>query len=190
LNPSQSSKALNLKLKLIQKGELITLVKPFVQYFNYIIKLIEQSQKCVTMSNEAPEVEPHSKRRKKEASPSSSSGFLQSLPEAVAMICLARVSRLDHAALSLVSKSCRSMVLSPELYQTRSLIGYAEKFLYVCFCMPTDETLCWCILLPTVDVSTGNNVNRAHLIPSLPSQPRKDKWQSLVERLVLGLSVS
>ncbi|KAG7578570.1 hypothetical protein ISN45_Aa03g027520 [Arabidopsis thaliana x Arabidopsis arenosa] len=111
------------------------------------------------MSNDAPEVATHSKRRKKEASPSSSSGFLHSLLEAVAISCLARVSRLDHAALSLVSKTCLLMVLSSELYQTRSLTAYAEKFLYVCFCMPTDETPRWFILRPTKDAASGNDVN-------------------------------
>ncbi|CAL9222229.1 unnamed protein product [Arabidopsis halleri] len=65
------------------------------------------------------------------------------------------------------------MVVSHELYQTRSLTGYAEKYLYVCFCMPTDETPRWFIFRPTKDAATGNNVNLAHLIPSFPIQPRK-----------------
>ncbi|EFH61919.1 hypothetical protein ARALYDRAFT_342629 [Arabidopsis lyrata subsp. lyrata] len=128
------------------------------------------------MSKDAPEVATHNKRRKKEASSSSSSRFLHSLPEAVAISCLACVSRLDHAALSLVSKTCRSMVLSSELYQTRSLTGYAEKFLYVCFCMPTDETPRLFIFRPTKDAAIRNNVNLAHgahPIPSFPSQQRK-----------------
>lgn len=101
----------------------------------------------------------------------SSSKFLHSLPDAVAISCLARVSRLDHAALSLVSKSCRSLVVSSELYQTRSLMGYVEKYGYVCLRMTPDSTPRWFILRPTLDDGTGKTVNRAHMIPSLPSQP-------------------
>nr|VDC65531.1 unnamed protein product [Brassica rapa] len=74
------------------------------------------------------------KRRKKETSPSSSS--FDSLPDAVAISCLARVSRLDQAALSAVSKRFRSLVVSPEFYKTRSLMGHAEKCVYVCLGLP------------------------------------------------------
>lgn len=51
-------------------------------------------------------------------------------------------------------------------------MGYAEKFLYVCLCMPTDQTPRWFILRPTLDTATGKNVNLAHPIPSFPCQPR------------------
>ncbi|XP_023641239.1 putative F-box/kelch-repeat protein At3g24610 [Capsella rubella] len=80
------------------------------------------------MSNEEPP-QNNNKRRRKEASPS----LLESLPDELAISCLARLSRLDLAALSLVSKSCRSFVLSPELCQMRSVMGYAEKYPYICF---------------------------------------------------------
>ncbi|CAA7015917.1 unnamed protein product [Microthlaspi erraticum] len=123
------------------------------------------------------ETAPHHKRRKEEASqssPSSSSSsfeLLDSLPKAVAIDCLARVSRLDHAALSLVSTSVRSLVVSVELYKARSAMGYAEKFVYICLSMPPDPNPRWFILRPTLDSATGKTVNRAHAIPSPPSQP-------------------
>lgn len=82
--------------------------------------------------------------------------------------------KIGPCILILVSKTCRSMVLSSELYQTRSLTGYAEKFLYVCFCMPTDETPRLFIFRPTKDAAIRNNVNLAHPIPSFPSQQRKE----------------
>ncbi|CDY51775.1 BnaC05g49580D [Brassica napus] len=82
------------------------------------------------------------KRRKKETSPSSS---FDSLPDAVAISCLARVSRLDQAALSVVSKRFRSLVVSPEFYKTRSLM----------------------------DPATGKTVKRAQPIPFFRSQPRE-----------------
>ncbi|EOA30612.1 hypothetical protein CARUB_v10013743mg [Capsella rubella] len=110
-----------------------------------------------TMSNEEPP-QNNNKRRRKEASPS----LLESLPDELAISCLARLSRLDLAALSLVSKSCRSFVLSPELCQMRSVMGYAEKYPYICFSgVYPDPTPRWFILRKT----------RIHLIPSHPSQP-------------------
>ncbi|CAN6805702.1 unnamed protein product, partial [Brassica oleracea] len=44
--------------------------------------------------------------------------------------------------LSLVSKSFRSLVSSPELYKTRSLFGFTESCLYVCFTKDLWYTLC------------------------------------------------
>ncbi|XP_013639180.1 PREDICTED: putative F-box/kelch-repeat protein At3g24610 [Brassica oleracea var. oleracea] len=83
------------------------------------------------------------KRRKKEKSPSSS---FDSLPDAVAISCLARVSRLDQAALSVVSKRFRSLVVSPEFYKITRRSAYP---------------------------ATGNTVKRAQPIPFFPSQPRE-----------------
>ncbi|CAG7868681.1 unnamed protein product [Brassica rapa] len=111
------------------------------------------------------------KRRKKETSPSSSS--FDSLPDAVAISCLARVSRLDQAALSAVSKRFRSLVVSPEFYKTRSLMGHAEKCVYVCLGLPPHIIPRWFVLHPTLDPATGKTVKRAQPIPFFPSQPRE-----------------
>ncbi|CAA7012917.1 unnamed protein product [Microthlaspi erraticum] len=54
-----------------------------------------------------------------------------SLPDDLLMSCLARVSRLYYPTLSLVSKSFRSLLASPELYKARSLLGHTESCLYV-----------------------------------------------------------
>ncbi|KAG2268018.1 hypothetical protein Bca4012_061533 [Brassica carinata] len=110
------------------------------------------------------------KRRKKETSPSSS---FDSLPDALAISCLARVSRLDQAALSLVSKRFRSLVVSPEFYKARSLMGHAEKCVYVCLGLPPYLIPRWFVLHPTLDPATGKTVKRAHPIPFFPSQPRE-----------------
>lgn len=123
---------------------------------------MKRCRDLLTMSKEEP---PHNKRRK-EASPS-----LDSLPDPVAISCLAGLSRSDHAALSLVSKSCRSLVVSPELYQTRSLMGHMEKYLYICLTMPPDQTPRWFILWK----------NRAHAIPSIPSQPPEESTVVVVD---------
>ncbi|CAA7036324.1 unnamed protein product [Microthlaspi erraticum] len=55
-----------------------------------------------------------------------------SLPYDLLLNCIAHVSRLYYPTLSLVSKSFRSLVASPELYKVRSLLGRTESCLYVC----------------------------------------------------------
>ncbi|WZZ38063.1 hypothetical protein YC2023_034322 [Brassica napus] len=87
------------------------------------------------------------RKRKREPSPESNptpvskptpastpqwSSPIPSLPYDLVLLCVARVSRLYYPTLSLVSKSFRSLVSSPELYKTRSLFGFTESCLYVC----------------------------------------------------------
>ncbi|CDY42635.1 BnaC01g00470D [Brassica napus] len=59
-----------------------------------------------------------------------------SLPDDLLINCLARVSRLYYPALSCVSKNFRSIIASPEIYQTRSSLNRTEKciYLYLSFC--------------------------------------------------------
>ncbi|XP_023637961.1 F-box/kelch-repeat protein At4g39560 [Capsella rubella] len=117
------------------------------------------------MSNSAATKEPPHKKRKMSPSPSSSS-TLTSLPDDMVMSCLARTSRLDLAALSQVSKSYGTLVTSPDLYRTRSLLSCMENCLYVCLLTPLDP-IPRCFIL-----RRGNkSVNRLLCpIPSLPFQ--------------------
>ncbi|CAA0408563.1 unnamed protein product [Arabidopsis thaliana] len=66
-----------------------------------------------------------------------------SLPYDVILIILARVSRSYYTNLSLVSKSFRSILTSPELYKTRTLLGKTENFLYVCLRFPDEANPRW-----------------------------------------------
>nr|VDD05495.1 unnamed protein product [Brassica rapa] len=59
---------------------------------------------------------------------------LSILPDEIVMNCLAFVPRLDHGSLYLVSKLHRSLMLSPELYQARSLMGRTEHCIYLSSC--------------------------------------------------------
>ncbi|KAJ0234001.1 F-box domain-containing protein [Hirschfeldia incana] len=68
------------------------------------------------------------KNKKKKVATSS----LSSLPYDLLVMIVARVPRSYYRTLSLVSKSFRSMVVSPELYKVRSLLGLTETCLYVC----------------------------------------------------------
>ncbi|CAF1700582.1 BnaC03g72150D [Brassica napus] len=57
---------------------------------------------------------------------------LSVLPDDLLVMIVARVPILYYRTLSLVSKSFRSMVVSPELYKVRSVLGLTESCLYVC----------------------------------------------------------
>ncbi|KAL1190418.1 F-box/kelch-repeat protein [Cardamine amara subsp. amara] len=97
-------------------------------------------------------------------SPLSSWSLLSSLPDEMILSCLARVSRSDQAAMSLVSKSYRSLMASPELYKTRSVLGCVENCficLYVCLLTPPDPSPRWFI---------HRRGKPLFPIPSLPSQ--------------------
>ncbi|CAA7023933.1 unnamed protein product [Microthlaspi erraticum] len=65
------------------------------------------------------------------------------LPDDLLLRCFARVSRLYYPTLSLVSKSFRSLLASPELYQTRSQLDRTESCLYVCLTLPPDPKPRW-----------------------------------------------
>nr|VDC85821.1 unnamed protein product [Brassica oleracea] len=91
------------------------------------------------------------RKRKREPTPASNptpastprwSSPIPSLPYDLVLLCVTRVSRLYYPTLSLVSKSFRSLVSSPELYKTRSLFGFTESCLYVCFTKDLWYTLC------------------------------------------------
>ncbi|CAA7033573.1 unnamed protein product [Microthlaspi erraticum] len=59
------------------------------------------------------------------------------LPDDLLLNCIARVSRSYYPILSLVCKRFRSLFVSTELYQTRTLLGCTETCLYVCLKLPT-----------------------------------------------------
>ncbi|CAA7022211.1 unnamed protein product [Microthlaspi erraticum] len=88
------------------------------------------------MSNSAAEEPPRHKKTKEEPLPPASSSPFTSLPDAVALSCVVRVSKLERAALSVVSNSVRSLLVSPDFNKTRSLFGLAEKLVYVCLRTP------------------------------------------------------
>ncbi|CAA7055261.1 unnamed protein product [Microthlaspi erraticum] len=104
------------------------------------------------------------KRKRKKPSPvlpqTLQSTPVPSLPDDLLLSSFARISRLHYPALSLVSKTFRSLLTSPELYETRSLLGRTESCLYLCLKPTTDPfpirrwfTLC---RKPNRTLTTGN----------------------------------
>ncbi|KAF4371687.1 hypothetical protein CsatB_023682 [Cannabis sativa] len=57
--------------------------------------------------------------------------LIPSLSDDVALNCLARIPRCHHPTLSLVSKTFRSLLSSPLLFNARSLLNSTQHFLYL-----------------------------------------------------------
>ncbi|XP_010468803.1 PREDICTED: putative F-box/kelch-repeat protein At4g35120 [Camelina sativa] len=110
--------------------------------------------------------QPPQKKRKKKNHTTIPPPSFSSLPHDIVLNCLARISRCHYRSLSLVSKSIRSLIYSPELYQSRSLIGNTEPFLYLCqHSHPSDR---WFHLDQNL-VTDGNFRDERSLSPITPS---------------------
>ena len=91
----------------------------------------------VMMMSRCDAEEDPSQTKKRKQSPSSG------LPEEMVLSCLARVSRSEHASLSLVSKRHRSLLTTPELYKFRTLLGCTENLIHLCLRIPPDPNPGW-----------------------------------------------
>ncbi|XP_010490769.1 PREDICTED: F-box/kelch-repeat protein At5g03020-like [Camelina sativa] len=96
-----------------------------------------------------------------------------SLPDDVALNCLARISRFHYPTLSLVSKGFRSLLASPDLEATRSFIGNPENHLCVCLKLNNNPNLCWFTVSPIPK-------QRLKPIPSYPQQQRYPQSPTVV----------
>ncbi|KAL0889401.1 hypothetical protein Bca101_013384 [Brassica carinata] len=83
-----------------------------------------------------------------------------SLPDDLVVSCLARVSRLQYPTLSLVSKSFRSLLPSPHLYETRSSLDRTESCLYVCIRFSDETNPRWFTLCQKPDHTTTNKTQK------------------------------
>ncbi|ESQ37209.1 hypothetical protein EUTSA_v10002790mg [Eutrema salsugineum] len=114
--------------------------------------------------------------------PTPGSNPIPSLPNDLILSCLARVPRSYYPYLSLVSKSFRSLLASPELYKTRSLLGRTESCLYLCLQFSADPhprffTLC---RKPKKKKKKKPSGNLLALIPS-PCSRAIPSWSCLFE---------
>ncbi|KAG7552913.1 F-box-like domain superfamily [Arabidopsis thaliana x Arabidopsis arenosa] len=107
---------------------------------------------------------------------------IPSLPDDVLVSCLARVSRLHYPILSLVSKNFRSLIASPELYKTRSLLGRTESCLYVCLGFPPDPyNQRWFTLCMKPNRTVANKKPSCNILVPIPtSNSPPTQWLNLV----------
>ncbi|KAF2533878.1 hypothetical protein F2Q70_00033476 [Brassica cretica] len=90
------------------------------------------------------------------------------LPNELILSCLARAPRLYYPTLTLVSKSFRSLINSPELCKTRSLLARTESCLYVCFQFQNEGNAHWFTLYrnPYQTVDDNSQTNKLDSPPS------------------------
>ncbi|CAA0408565.1 unnamed protein product [Arabidopsis thaliana] len=124
---------------------------------------------------------PEKKRKKNQKSSPN-----PSLPEDLIVSILARVSRSYYTNLSVVSKTFRSILTSPELYKTRTLLGKPETFLYVCLRFPDEANPRWLILYRKPNQTLTKKKKKkedssVHLLAPIPilNSPTVE-WSSLV----------
>ncbi|KAL5751808.1 hypothetical protein ACOSQ2_022315 [Xanthoceras sorbifolium] len=102
--------------------------------------------------------------------PSPPPALIPTLPDDVAINCLARIPRSHYPILSLVSKPIRSLLSSSLLYTTRSLLSCDQHFLYICLRFPTNPSL----LFFTLHHTPNRTTTRHHIlvpVPPIPSSP-------------------
>ncbi|KFK27120.1 hypothetical protein AALP_AA8G337500 [Arabis alpina] len=92
----------------------------------------------------------------KKPSPSPQLPSLLSLPHHLLLTCIARISRLYYPTLSLVSKTFRFLVASPELYKARSVLGQTHSCLYLCMRFYRDPNPIWFTLCLKPDQTLVN----------------------------------
>ncbi|CAH8321983.1 unnamed protein product [Eruca vesicaria subsp. sativa] len=88
---------------------------------------------------------------------------------------VSQLSRMYYPTLSLVSKSFRSLVSSPELYKTRSLKLF-ESCLYVCL-QTLDVTADWYTLCLKPDKTLNKKNKTRYALARVPAyDPKQSKW--------------
>ncbi|CAA7020579.1 unnamed protein product [Microthlaspi erraticum] len=102
---------------------------------------------------------------------------ISSLPYDLLLSCIARISRSYYPTLSLVSKNFRSIVASPELYQTRSRLGLTESCLYLYLRHPRVPGTNWFTLCrkPNRTITGNSSGNLFIPIPSPNFPPEESK---------------
>ncbi|CAA7058726.1 unnamed protein product [Microthlaspi erraticum] len=104
------------------------------------------------------------KRRKQNPPPTPQSTPNPPLPYDLLLSCIARVSRLYYPTLALVSKSFRSLIASPELYKTRSLLSRTESCLYVCIQSSSASVRTWYTLCRKPNKTLSNETKSSGYI--------------------------
>ncbi|ESQ32975.1 hypothetical protein EUTSA_v10005584mg [Eutrema salsugineum] len=81
------------------------------------------------------------------------------IPNDIIINCLARISRSYYPKLSLVSKTFRSLISSPELYRERYHLKTQENVLYVCLQLPDRRLPSWYSLWIKLDQTLTSDMD-------------------------------
>ncbi|TXG61258.1 hypothetical protein EZV62_012621 [Acer yangbiense] len=98
--------------------------------------------------------------------------LIPTLPDDIAINCLARIPRSHHPILSLVSKPICSLLSSSLLYTTRSLLSCDHHFLYLCLRIPTNPSLLFFTLHQSPYPTTTTRRHILVPVPPIPSMPQ------------------
>lgn len=110
-------------------------------------------------------------KKQLDLAPSSSSSLLL-LPDEIILNCLARLPRCYYPVISLVSKTFRRLIASPEIYVERSLLRRTERVLYVVLRSHATETPRWY----TLNFKPFGNDSINHRLVPIPSFPSIPCW--------------
>ncbi|EOA16845.1 hypothetical protein CARUB_v10005068mg [Capsella rubella] len=108
---------------------------------------------------------------KKQLVPARSSSLLL-LPDEIILNCFARVPRCFYPMISLVSKTFRRLIASPEIYVDRSVLGCTERVLYVVLRSHATETPRWY----TLNFKPFENESNNHILVPIPTFPPIPCW--------------
>ncbi|KAJ4911331.1 Kelch repeat-containing protein [Raphanus sativus] len=114
-----------------------------------------------------PNKKPQEVVEKKQEDDVKRGNLLESLPDDVTELCVARVSKYNYPELSSTSTAFRRLIASPKLYITRSQLALVQRFLYVLISFPPRKLPEWYILYPSPD----NASLQLRRISSLPTMP-------------------
>ncbi|KAL0449111.1 UNVERIFIED_CONTAM: F-box/kelch-repeat protein SKIP6 [Sesamum latifolium] len=110
--------------------------------------------------------------------------LIPNLPDDISLQILARVPRFHHPFLSLVSKSWRYTVNSPEFFHTRSLIRTAQSSLYLS--LRIDSSFHW-----YAEQNPQNCKRSLIVLPSIPQNPVGSSILALGPKIyVIGGSIN
>ncbi|KAL5538681.1 hypothetical protein UlMin_044124 [Ulmus minor] len=103
-----------------------------------------------------------------EPSPAAAELLIPSLPDDVALNCLARIPRWHHPNLSLVSKSLKSVLSSPLFFSTRSLLNSTQNLLYLTLRSHHNSTWFTLYRKPDPNPNASDELIKTLLVPVPP----------------------
>ncbi|PON58727.1 Kelch repeat type [Parasponia andersonii] len=127
-----------------------------------------------------------------EPPPQEQAALIPTLPDDVALNCLARIPRWHHPTLSLVSRPIRSLLSSPLFFAARSLLGPTQHLLYLTLRSHTlHNPSPWFTLHKRHDSTPNDNHTLLAPVPPIPAPSIGSAYAVLGPKIyVLGGSIN